>query len=123
MLLVGLIGITSPLPACLCVTLQQDDVTVILCFPGSVLMQLRVEDGTGNAFRRNADSDNPPEAIRRTSTAYRHVTHQQSGSMRVFLFFFASVIQSLKLVQSPSPTQPLRVTIRLNQSYGRALYS
>ena len=27
------------------------------------------------------------------------------------------------MVQSPSPTQLLRVTIELNQSYGRALYS
>ena len=67
MLLVGLLSIMSPFLHA-SVSLQQDDVTVILCFSGFVFMQLRVEDGSGHAFRRSADSDDPPEPIQRTSS-------------------------------------------------------
>ena len=76
-----------------------------------------------------ADSDDPPETPIVVPTpcillhAYHRVTHQQSGSMRVSLFFCSIVVQSLQLVQSPSPTQLLRVTIRLIQSNERALHS
>ena len=39
---------------------------LLLCASsGFVLVQLRVEDGSGNAFRRSADSNDSPEPIQR----------------------------------------------------------
>ena len=68
MLLVGLIDIMSPWSECLCVTLQQDDVTVLCVSP--VLSSYNSESKMGQVMPSDAvaDSDDPPEPIQKTSS-------------------------------------------------------